>query len=225
MNLKALFEGSVLTEETQAVVQEAFDTAIAAKEVELQEQYNEKLEEAKNEMANATAELVQEAVDAEMDGIVEELAEARNLEVTYATKLEQFKESYAEAKDAEAKELIEEMVAEEIGKLHESIELAKKNEFMLQVFEQFQEGYTRLFGQPDMQGTIEELKEAKAELDNLKREQKLGELLESVSGAKRKVAQTILESTPTDKLEARFEAIKDVLLSESDNTTNDDVVT
>ena len=94
--LKNLFENAVLNDETKTVIQEAFDAAISAKENELTESYEAKLIEARAEMTSAMVELIEEAVTEELEAIKEEVVHARTLEVQYAEKLQEFKESYAD---------------------------------------------------------------------------------------------------------------------------------
>ena len=214
MDLKALFENSVLNEETKQVVQEAFTTAVEAKEAELKEAYEAKLIEEKAEITSSMMELIEEAVTEEIQSISEEIVHARTLEVQYADKLQQFKESYAEAQDERMRVLVAESIAEELEELKEDIEMAKKHEFVMQMFESFKGTYEKLFGSADI-SVFDELEESKKELDVLRREKKLNELLEGLEGKKRSIAQTILESVATEKLDAKFEAIQGVLLSES----------
>lgn len=220
MDLKKLFENSVLNDETKQVVQEAFQTAIEAKEAELKEAYEAKLVEEKAEITTSVIEMIEEAVSEEMEAIAEEIKHARTLEVQYAEKLQDFKESYAEAQEEKMRLLVAESIAEEISELKEDIEMAKKHEFVMQMFESFKGTYEKLFGTADI-SVYDELEESKKELDTLKREKKLGELLEGLEGKKRSIAATILESVSTDKLDTKFESIQAVLLSESKESKDD----
>lgn len=215
-DLKALFESQVLNEETKTVIQEAFDAVVEAKKVELEADYAQKLEESKTEMVKATVELVEEAVAEELEAIAEEVKHARTLEVQYAEKLQNFKESYAEKQEETAKLYVAEAVQTELDELKEDIEMAKKHEFAMQMFESFKDTYERLFGaSKDEVSVFDRLAEATQELDQLRREKKMSELLECVSGKKREIAETILEGVKTEDLEARFETIRGVLLAES----------
>lgn len=212
--LKELFESALLTDESKAILQEAFDVAVSAKETELQAQYDEKLAESEKEIMTSIPAIVESAIAEELSVIAEEVAHARTLEVQYAEKLTAFKESYATKHDEEMKVLVAEAVAEEFEELKEDIDLAKKHQFVLALFDSFKGTYEQLFGSSDIT-IFDELKEAKRELDEYKREETLNSLLETLSGDKRVIAQTILEGVATDKLEAKFESIRAVLLKES----------
>lgn len=221
-DLKALFESAVLNDETKQALQEAFDAAVLVKSTELEADYINKLAESQKELTDTALAMVEEAVADQMKSIAEEVTHARTLEVQYADKLEQFKESYAEKVDETVNVLVAEAVAEEIEELKESIEEAKKIKFVTSMFESFKETYEQLFGGVEPQ-TVAELKEAKAELDTMKRKAKMEEVLESLTGQKRKVAETILEGVALDKIEARFEAIKPLLLAESKESKQEQI--
>lgn len=213
-DLKQLLESSVLNEESKAVIAEAFDAAVAAKTEKLEQEYEAKLVEAKSEITKDAAALIEEAVSEELEAISEEVTHARTIEVQYAEKLKTFKESYAEKQEEAVKVMVAEAVAEEIEELKEDIEQAKKVEFAVSLVESFGSAYAKLFGVDDV-SVVDQLEEAKKELGALKREKKLNDILESVAGEKRDIVMTLLESTPTEKLEARFESLKTVLLSET----------
>lgn len=221
-DLKDLFESAVLTDETKSVLKEAFDAAVAAKEVELKEQYEQAIADEVKEISESVQGMVEEAVADHLEQFADEIAHARTLEVQYAEKLEMFKESYAEKTDELVNALVAESVAEEIAELKESIEEAKKIKFALNLFESFRDTYTTLFGGEESVAALQDLKEAKAELDALKRSQKIAELTESLQGSKKRVAETILESVAFDKLEERFESIKNLLVAESKDMKDED---
>jgi hypothetical protein len=214
MNLKALMESGLLTAESKEVIEEQFKTALAIKEKELEESFEAKLVEEKAGMLDTVMEMVEEAVADEMQSIAEEVKHARTLEVQYAEKLETFKEEYAQKQDEQMKILVAESIAEEMEAIQEDIEAVKKHEFVMEMFNTFKSSYEKLFGASDI-NVYDELEEAKSELDQLKREKKINELLESVTGKKRQIAETILESVETEKLDSKFESIKSVLLAES----------
>lgn len=224
-SLKALMESSLLNEETKTVLQEAWDGAVAANKLELEAEYATKLNEAKSELNNSLVEMVNEAVADELTSISQELAEARSLELIYAEKLQHFKEQYSVKTD----ELVESMVAEtvkaELDELKEDIEFAKKHQFVMGMFESFRDTYEKMFGESEVD-VHKELEEAKAELDQFRREKILNGLLESVSGEKRSVIATILEGVSTDRLEAKFESLKPIIMTEADSGSDaDDVIT
>ena len=219
--LKALMETAVLNDETKTVISEAFETAVKAKEAALQEAYDVKLVEAKAELKEAYMSTVQEAIAEEMEVIAEEIKHARTLEVQYADKLETFKEDYQKTLSESIDATVAEVVAEELTDLKEDIELAKKHEFVMRMFEQYREVYEKLFGS-SATSIYEELNESRKELNELKREKKMAELLEGLTEKKASIARTILENVSLDKLESRFDAIRPVLLEEKDEDEGED---
>lgn len=219
-DLKQLFESQLLNEETKQVLQEAFDKALEAKEVEVEAKYAEKLDEEKSAMTTVAVQMVEEAVADELTKISEEITEARTLEVRYAEKLEDFKAKYDEKLQEQMEALVAETVKEELDELQEDIEYAKKHQFVMSMFESFQDVYSKTFGTGDVDA-YDQLKEAQEELEQLKREKVLNSLLEGLEGSKRSIAETILEGTATDKLEDRFESIRPVLLKESKKDEDD----
>lgn len=213
-DLKELFESAVLTDDTKNVIKEAFELAVEAKKTELEAEYATKLQEAESKISEELPSIIESAIADELAVIAEEVAHARTLEVQYAEKLTTFKESYATRMDEQLNILVAEAVAAEYEELKEDIELAKKHEFVMSMFETFKDTYEQLFGGVEV-SVVDELKETKQELDQYKRKEKLAELLESLSGDKKLIAETILENVSTDKLESKFESIRGVLLAES----------
>src|SRR5690554_5649253 len=95
-DLKSLFESDLLNEETKAVLQETWNTAIQHKEAELEVAYAEKLEESQKDVQENIFKMIEEAVADELASVADEITEARNLEVKYAQKLSEFKGQYDE---------------------------------------------------------------------------------------------------------------------------------
>lgn len=213
-SLKSLMESTLLNDETKQVLNEAWNTAIEASKQELEVEYATKLSESLGEVKENTTSMVEEAVADEMSELADEVAEARSLEVQYAQKLEDFKESYNTKIQEQVQEQVDSIVKEELGELKDDINTAKKHQFALEVFESFRGMYDSTFGGDNLNAQ-DELTEAKQELEDLQRKVLMNELLENVTGEKRSVALTILEGVATDKLEAKFESIRPMLLSES----------
>lgn len=213
-SLKSLMESTLLNDETKQVLNEAWHTAIEASKQELEVEYATKLSESLGEVKENTTSMVEEAVADEMSELADEVAEARSLEVQYAQKLEDFKESYNTKIQEQVQEQVDSIVKEELGELKDDINTAKKHQFALEVFESFRGMYDSTFGGDNLNAQ-DELTEAKQELEDLQRKVLMNELLENVTGEKRSVALTILEGVATDKLEAKFESIRPMLLSES----------
>lgn len=218
-NLKTLLESDLLNEETRTVLKEAWDAAVEQNRVEIEAEYAEKLNAAQTELTENAMNLIEAAVNEQMEAVAEEIAEARTLELKYATLLEDFKGKYAEKMDEQIKELVAESVAEEISELKEDIEFARKHQFGVKIYESFKSAYVETFGEDDA-SLKESYDQAMNELNELRREKVLNGLLESVSGEKRNIVKTMLESVPTEKLEAKFESLRPVILKE-----NEEVVT
>lgn len=212
--LKELLESQILTDETKTVLQESWDAAVEQNRAELETEYAARLTEAREELLGKVGELVEESIATEFGTIAEELAEARDLEVTYAEKLETFKEQYAEKTQETVEQLVTESVTKEVEELKEDIDFARKHQFVMAMFESYKEVYAKMFGSADVD-VHKELEEAVVERDALKREKIIGQLLESVTGEKRGVVETILEGVATEKLEAKFESLRPVILGES----------
>lgn len=223
-SLKALMESSLLNEETKTVLQEAWDTAVAENKSSLEIEYAEKFNEAKSELNSSVMDLVNEAVADELTAISQELAEARSLELIYAEKLQHFKEQYAVKTEETIEGMVAESVKAELDELKEDIDYAKKHQFALSMFESFRDTYERMFGESDID-IHKQLEEATNELNVFRRERIMNSLLESVSGEKRGVVETILEGVATEKLEAKFETLKPIILAENDDKAEGDVIT
>ena len=214
MTIKNLFEGGSLSTETQKAIEESFNAAMAVKEAALTEAFKQKEMQLEAEMASKVVELVESAVADEMNDLVDEIKHARTLEIQYAEKLQAFKESYDESQQEHAKTIIAETIAEELMAIQEEVEMVKKYQFVMSMFESFKDSYAKLFGGADI-SIVDRLSEAEAELETLRKEKKLNEILESVSGEKRAVVATILESVPVHKMDEKFNSIRPALLNES----------
>jgi len=214
--LKELLESSVLTDETKETLQEAFDVAVEAAAAE-------KVEESRKELVALIPEMIEEAISNELEEIAVEVREAREQEVLWAEKFAEFKENYAAKVDEMLQLMVAESVAEEIDELREDIELAKKHRFAIAVTEAFGDTYSRMFGESDV-SLYDELTEAKKELETYRRKEKLDSLLEGIEGRKRDVLESILESVDVDRMEAKFESVKAIVLTESNKPEGDDKV-
>lgn len=219
--LKEIFESAVLTDETKVAMRKSFETLVEAAKTEIEASYNQKLTEAQQSMMDSLPAIVEEAVAEELAAVAEEVAHARTLEVSYAEKLNTFKESYAEKQEEQTRVLVAESVAEIVEEMKEDIELAKKHEFAVRMFESFKDTYETLFGGTEL-SVVDELKEAKEALDKYQRKEKMEELLEGLTGDKRNIAETILEGVATDKLESKFNHIRSALLTESTKKPKED---
>lgn len=214
MDIKGLFEGGALTPETQSAIEESFKAALVVKEAELATAYEQKLTEAKAELDKTMIQLVNESIQEELTDILEEVKHARTLEVQYAEKLQAFKESLTQKTEESMQLMVAEAIQEELAAINEEVQMIKKYEFVMGIFEQFKGTYEKLFGGMDI-NVVDALEESRKELATYKRKEAIDGLLEGLSGSKKEVARTILESVATDKLEEKFNSVKHVLLAEN----------
>jgi hypothetical protein len=110
--------------------------------------------------------------------------------------------------------MVAESIQEEMAAIAEEVEMIKKYEFVMGIFEQFKGTYERLFGGMDID-VVEALEESRKELSAYKRKEAIDNLLEGLTGSKKEVARTILESVEADKLEEKFNSVKHILLAET----------
>lgn len=221
--LQKLLESSILTDETKTVLTEAWATAQSVNRAEIETEYATKLAAIRTELVAESIQMVDEALADELVGIAEELADARSLEVVYAQKLQDFKESYAEKTSEMVNTQVAESVKHELDEMREDIEFAKKNQFVMGMFESYRDAFANMFGESDV-NIHQELEEAKVELNSLRREKVLNELLESVTGDKRGVVMTILDSVETSKLADKFETLRPIIMKESAPVTAEPIV-
>ena len=195
--LKALLENELLTDDVKQSVTEAFD-AIVEEQKQLAEEkatkeagiaLNEALDEAKTEMeAKVRTELatkfvsekeeliktldetVQGLLTSEIEDLKEDISKFRDLEVEFAAKLEDEKESLAETFADEKKvfitkidEFVETRLTAEMQELNEDIQHIKQNEAGMKIFEAFKATHEDLL--PDSDGTMASVKATISELE------------------------------------------------------------
>lgn len=215
--LKALLESTVLSDENQTVLKEAFDAAV-----------EEAVTAQTQDVMRAAITLIDESIQEQLQPLSEEIRHARNLEVDYAQKIVDFKESYAQKQEEALAVKIQEAVAEEMEGIEQDIEEAKKNTFGKQLFEQFKTVYEQMQFNEGADGAdlATRLSEAEEELAVLKREKVMDEVLEGISGKKRVIAESILENVATENLADRFAGFRDMILAQkiTESTTEDSVV-
>lgn len=217
--LKEILESSVLNDDTKTQLSEAFDNkvneAVKNREVELAEQYEEK----KSELAESVVGMIEEAVSDVFSEIQEEIKEARNLDVRYAVKLEEFKEQFAKQKSEEIQEVLQDVLKEELSELSESIEEARQNLVGQKMFETFKQEYGNLVedASDNRENVKEQLEETQKELKQYRHEAKVNELLEGITGRKRNIMKTLMEDVETDRLEERFNDIHESVMEGSEN--------
>jgi hypothetical protein len=246
--LKKLFESQVLSEETKAELTEAWDIAVQKfteeKAAEIKTELVEQFVQERAELAEKVQAFVEERLGAEVSELHEEFAAYRDLEVEYAEKLAEEKQSIAvklaEEIDALVDKLdafLEERFEAELSELEEELEEAQKLSFGSKIFESFKAEFAK-FAQRDeaalenkvarLEDTIASLKESVAKAEESKeevvRESKLDKVLSQLSGVKREQMSILLSSVPTEKLEESYSLYISKVLKE-DKTTEQQVVT
>lgn len=230
-HLQAILESEILTADTKTQIQTAFEAmreeAIEEASKELEVKYAKKFEERGEAITAELISVVGELVKEEVSELKEDVEKYRGLEVEYATKLEQFKGEYQKKLSEGVQAAVAGLVEEEMGELKEDLEESKKNHLGKRIFEAFKAEYEENGLAEDVTAEIDSLKaqlaeskkaQAKAlqESDELKRGAVMESLLSNLTGTKRAVMQTILESVETGKLEERYNECVSQVLSESE---------
>lgn len=232
---KKLLESELLTDETKVALEEAVaafkEESITEAKKELEVEYAKKMLAEKQDIAAKMTALINEAVEKEVTELKEDIQHYKTIEPTYAKKLEEFKVEYAKKLSESFEGLVESHVKEEIKELHEDLLEAKQNNFGMKLYESFKETFDKLGVSDDVKAIKDELEAAKAslseskeEIAGLQRDKVMEGLLSNLSGSKREVMKTILESVDTDKLEARYGETIDSVLEESVKEDNEVVI-
>lgn len=239
--LAKILSSELLTEETKAEVGAEFKTLIetaviaarAEAEVAVRAELTEQFVAEREALVEAVDTKVEEFLTAELAELKESIDAFRDLEVEYAEKLLDEKKLIAEGVKADMGQLIdnldlflEDRLTVELNELKESIEEVKQIQTGRRIFEAVAAEVKALMVDD---GTAAQLAEAKAELENTrktlaesvnaltnaKRESKLAEVLEPLSGRSREVMAAILKNTPTEKLEEGYATFITRVLHES----------
>lgn len=231
-----LLENELLSEDTKTALSEAVEqfqaTAITEAKKELEVEYAQKLVTEKTTLAKDLHQMVNEAVDVEIEELKTDLAHYKNLEVDYAKRLDTFKEEYSTKLSADIEALIETQIVSEFEEVKTDLLEAKNNMFGMELFESFKSVFERLGVSADMkelQAKFTQLESVVSEkntlIEGFERTDTLNGLLENLSGSNKEVMASILESVATDKLETRYnESIASVLKTD-DNVDDDDETT
>lgn len=223
---KELLESELLNDDTKVALKEAVESfkeeAITEARSSLEVEYAKKMLAEKQEIAAKMTDLINEAVTQEIAELVEDINHYKDIEPTYAKKLEEFKVTYAKTLSESFEGLIEAHVKDEISELHEDLMEAKQNNFGIKIYESFKSTFDKLGVSDDIQAIKSELESAKSalsestgEVESLKHEKVLEGLLSSLTGGKKEVMKTILESVSTDKLDERYKETIGSVLEES----------
>lgn len=240
-NIKTLLEQSgVLSEEVKEGLNELINEqleevkteAIQEAKNELEVSYAKKLTEEKQNLTEQVYKVLDEMVKEEIEELKEDINYYRNLEVQYATKLENFKEEYAEKLAESFNGTVEQLVDKEFKELKEDIDEVKKNEFGKTLYEAFANEFTKYgLGEDDAQlreqlrSLQEQVTKQEEVIKENERKEKIESLLEDLEGKSREIMKTILEDTATEKLEDRYNKTINSVLSENTSTTEKETVT
>lgn len=220
---KTLLESELLSDEVKKDLSEAVENLkqqLTEEVTKTQEiTYAKKLYREKKEMNAKVMETVKELVAAEVTELKEDIAKYRNLDITYAKKLEEFKIQYTDKLRKGAKKLIETRVAAELTELRQDLLETQKLNFGKKIFEAYASEFETFGTTPEVkelqktnENLAQELVESKKVIDKMNREKVLEGLLSNLSGGKREIMKNILENVKTDKLATRYnEAIQSVL--------------
>lgn len=229
--LQKLVESELLTEETKTQLEEHLSKVMEEKRQEIREEVEtqvktelaEKYAKDKEELVEALDTALTKMVSSEVEELREDIESFRNLEAEYAEKLVTERQKMAENVKQDMSKLLEGLDAYvdqrlhvELDELRESIEDVRKENYGRRIVETLGEEYRRMFtNEDDLEQKISEkeeelrkvsdqLKEATEQLRSSERDQKMEEVLESLSGHKREVMAAILEGVPTEKLDEAY---------------------
>lgn len=233
---KTLLENELLSESVKKELTEAvesFKQQITEEVTKKQEiEYAKKIYREKKELNARVMETVKSLVAEEIKELHEDINHYRNLEVDYAKKLTEFKESYAEKLRKGVKKLIESRVGAELTELRQDLMEAKKLNFGKKIFEAYASEFETFGVGPDvkeLQKTNDELAkqltESKKVIDGMNREKILEGLLSNLTGGKREIMKTILENVKTEKLTERYNESIQSVLTEGKKEEKKEVVT
>lgn len=239
--LAKLLSSDLLTEETKAEVGAEFKTLIeneivsarAEAEVAVRAELTEQFIAEREALVEAVDTKVEEFLKAELVELKEDIDAFRDLEAEKAAELVEERKVIAEAVRADMVELIDNLdtfldkrLAHELEELKESIAEVKKFQTGRRIYEAVEAEVKALMGDD---GTADALAEAKAELEKTqkslnesvealskaKRDMRMAEVLEPLSGNAREVMETILRNTPTEKLVEAYNTFIPRVLRES----------
>ena len=249
--LQKLLESDVLSKETKTDLTEAWAEAVKAKKAQITEQVTlevraelaEQWVKERDALINKLDEFVSEQIETEFNELRSDIESFRDLEAEYAGKLVAEKQKIAESMNEELEVLIdkidsffEERLTEELEELKEDLEFAKQNDFGRKIFEAFSTEFSKYVDEDAIQSKLaiaeskledakQRLAEAEKTTGKLLREQKMEELLKSLSGAKREQMQFVLQNIETHKLDEAYNHFIGRVLKEETSSTKPSLVT
>lgn len=239
--LEKLLSSELLTETVKEEVAAEFKTLIetavvaarAEAEVAVRAELTEQFVAEREALVEAVDTKVEEFLKAELAELREDIENFRDLEAEYAEKLVDERKAIAEGVKSDMTQLIdnldvflEERLTVEMDELKESIEVVKQNQLGQRIFEALagevkglmQDDGTQAAlaeAQADLETTQKQLAESVKALETAKRDMKMAEVLEPLSGRSREVMEAILKNTPTAKLEEAYQTFITRVLHES----------
>lgn len=234
-----------LTEAIKAEIETAKDAAVTEAKAEVEAQVRTELTEQyvadKEALVEALDTKASEYLKEEVEELKDDIERFRDLEVEYAEKLTEAKEELSKVLQGDMEELVETIdsflelrLNEEVNELKEDIEQVRKLQFGAEIYEAFEGMFNKKFinenGLEDdlrekearLTDLEEQLDDTSKELDGVKRDKKMGEILESLHGNAREVMETVLKGIPTDKLEEAYEHYIPKVLHESAQVSTDE---
>jgi hypothetical protein len=216
-----------LIESINAEVEKAKEEAITEAKAEVEAQVRTELAEQyvtdKEALVEALDTKAEEYLKEEVEELKDDIERFRDLEVEYAEKLTEAKEELSQVLKGDMEELVETIdsfldmrLSDEVSELKEDIDGVRKLQFGAEIYEAFEAMFNQKFinenglqddlkeGQARLADLEEQLEETSKELDSVKRDKKLDEILESLHGNTKEVMETVLKNIPTDKLEEAY---------------------
>lgn len=240
--LQKLLESELLSEEVKAEITEKWNLVVEAKIAELKEQsllevraeLAEQWTKERDALVESLEKFVDEQITEELTELKSDIERFRDLEVEKAGEIVAMKAEMAAKVQEDLDQLVDKIDAffevrltEEFEELKEDIDVVKQNHFGRQLFEAFVNEFSKNFVdeesvQAQLQVTESKLEDASKKIAQLEeaqtvlvREQKMAEVLKSLSGSKREQMAFILQGVETEKLEESYNQYIGRVLKES----------
>jgi len=244
--LQRLLEAEILTPETQAELQTAFEDQLKEAKDAAREDAAADVRAELTEAFVAEKERLVEAVDAkvndmftrEINELKEDFEAFRDLEAEYAEKLVEAKAAMSDELQVDMAQLVDKLdkfveikLTEEIEELREDITHARENEMGRRIFEAVKDEYAQDFHNnddsaatyADMENRLEaaqaKLEESEQKHADLARVIKMDAILAPLEGTAREVMETVLTNVSTDKLEEGYATFLPRIIRETEETT------
>lgn len=236
-----------LTEAISKQIEEAKEAAIVEAKAEVEAQVRVDLQEQyqadREALIEALDTKVEEYLKEELEELRDDIERFRDLEVEYAEKIEEAKAELAEVLKGDLEELVEtidqflDMVVEsEMKELREDLENVQKLQFGKEVYEAFEGIFSRKFidenglendlkeKEERLNDIADQLEESSKELEKMRRDKKMTEVLSSLHGRSRDVMEAVLRNIPTNKLDEAYDHYIPKVLNESSESEDDAIV-